>query len=80
MTLVKYTPQVLHNHARRSTEGWSAATVLLDVAGGLLSLSQVLLDAAARHDLSVLTGNPGAAPRSPHLIACVFVGGQGAQT
>lgn len=58
MTLVKYTPQVLHNHARRSTEGWSLANVLLDLSGGALSLAQVGLDAWARHDLSVVTGSP----------------------
>ncbi|KAI8476214.1 MAG: hypothetical protein J3K34DRAFT_516640 [Monoraphidium minutum] len=58
MTLVKYTPQVIHNHTRRSTQGWSLTTVLLDVAGGGLSLGQMLLDAAARHDLAVVTGNP----------------------
>lgn len=58
MTLVKYTPQVLHNHRRRSTEGWNLTNVLLDLSGGMLSFSQVALDAAARHDLSVITGNP----------------------
>lgn len=58
MTMIKYSPQVLHNHRRRSTEGWSLTNVLLDLGGGLLSFSQVALDAAARHDLSVITGNP----------------------
>lgn len=57
-TLIKYTPQVLHNHARRSTDGWNLANVLLDLAGGALSLSQVVLDAVARQDLEVVTGSP----------------------
>jgi cystinosin len=41
MTLVKYTPQVLHNHARRSTDGWNLTNVLLDLGGGVLSMAQV---------------------------------------
>jgi len=57
-TLVKYAPQVATNHARRSTRGWALEAVLLDLAGGVLSLGQVGLDAAARGDLSVVTGNP----------------------
>ncbi|GBF88420.1 hypothetical protein Rsub_01132 [Raphidocelis subcapitata] len=58
MTCIKYTPQVLHNHARRSTEGWNLTNVLLDLGGGTLSLAQVLLDAVARHDMSLITGSP----------------------
>jgi PQ loop repeat len=41
MTLIKYTPQVALNAARRSTEGWSLSNVLLDLGGGLLSFAQV---------------------------------------
>ncbi|KAI8469976.1 MAG: PQ loop repeat-domain-containing protein [Monoraphidium minutum] len=58
MTLIKYTPQVLHNHARRSTQGWNLTNVLLDCAGGALSFSQVALDAVARHDLGLITSTP----------------------
>jgi cystinosin len=57
MTLIKYTPQALLNAQRCSTEGWSINNVLLDLAGGLLSFSQVGLNAFARGDLSVITGN-----------------------
>jgi len=58
MTLIKYTPQALMNWKRRSTEGWEINNVLLDVSGGMLSFLQIGWDAAARHDLSVITGNP----------------------
>jgi LCT (Lysosomal Cystine Transporter) family transporter len=58
MTLVKYTPQALMNWKRRSTQGWEINNVLLDLSGGLLSFLQIGWDAAARHDLSVITGNP----------------------
>lgn len=57
-TLLKYFPQAAENHRRRSTTGWALEAVLLDTAGGVLSLSQVALDALARGDLSVVTGNP----------------------
>lgn len=58
MTLVKYAPQAVLNHNRRSTEGWHINNVLLDLAGGILSLAQILMDASARNDWSVVTGNP----------------------
>eukprot|EP00775_Hariotina_reticulata_P009904 gene9904-10061_t len=58
MTLIKYTPQALLNHRRQSTEGWQINNVLLDLAGGLLSFGQIGLNALARNDLSVVTGNP----------------------
>ncbi|KXS22563.1 hypothetical protein M427DRAFT_118527 [Gonapodya prolifera JEL478] len=43
--VVKCVPQVLHNWRRESTVGWSIEGVLLDLAGGLFSLAQLLLDA-----------------------------------
>jgi cystinosin len=58
MTLIKYTPQALLNHKRRSTDGWQINNVLLDLAGGVLSFAQIGLNAAARADLAVITGNP----------------------
>jgi hypothetical protein len=54
MTLVKYTPQVLHNHRRRSTEGWNLTNVLLDLGGGVLSMAQV--DAGANNHLGTPSG------------------------
>lgn len=76
MTLIKYTPQALLNAQRCSTEGWSINNVLLDVAGGLLSFGQVGLNAFARGDLSVITGQyAGCAHASVCAIVCVWGGG-----
>jgi cystinosin len=58
MTLIKYTPQAWMNFKRRSTDGWQINNVLLDLLGGVLSFTQIGVDAMARHDLSVVTGNP----------------------
>lgn len=58
MTVVKYAPQALLNHRRRSTVGWQVSTVLLDTAGAMMCLGQIVLDAAARQDWSIVTGNP----------------------
>jgi len=38
ITFVKYLPQVYLNYKRKSTVGWSLANVLLDLAGGSLSM------------------------------------------
>ncbi|OAA64643.1 lysosomal cystine transporter [Niveomyces insectorum RCEF 264] len=58
ITLVKYAPQVLANYRHRSTAGWSIAQILLDAAGGGLSLAQLLLDSYRQRDWSGVTGNP----------------------
>lgn len=50
--------QALLNAERKSTEGWQINNVLLDLAGGLLSFTQIGLNAVARADMSVITGNP----------------------
>jgi cystinosin len=46
----KYIPQVIINHRRRSTGGWSIHNVLLDFTGGLLSVVQQCGDAQATGD------------------------------
>ena len=58
VTVVKYTPQAVANWRNRSTRGWSIAQVLLDLAGGLLSLAQLALDSYLQRDWSGVTGNP----------------------
>jgi cystinosin len=58
VTLVKYAPQLRHNARNRSTRGWSIAQVLLDFAGGALSLAQQALDSWLLRDWSGITGNP----------------------
>lgn len=42
MSLIKYIPQVIHNYDRRSLKGFAIQSVLLDVTGGVASLSQLL--------------------------------------
>ncbi|ORZ41522.1 PQ loop repeat-domain-containing protein [Catenaria anguillulae PL171] len=45
-SLIKYLPQVYVPQLRtKSTQGWSIHNILLDATGGILSLSQLLLDA-----------------------------------
>lgn len=44
LTLVKCAPQVLLNYQRKSTSGWSICNVILDLAGGILSVMQIFLD------------------------------------
>lgn len=58
ISIVKYCPQVWMNWRRKSTDGWSIINVLLDFAGGLLSILQLLIDALAIQDWSAVTGDP----------------------
>jgi cystinosin len=51
-------PQVLTNYRNRSTHGWSIAQILLDFAGGILSIAQLGIDSYLQHDWSGITGNP----------------------
>lgn len=57
VTLSKYMPQVLTNYRRKSTVGWSIHTVLLDLAGGILSTAQLVIDAAVQGDWRAISGN-----------------------
>ena len=45
VNLVKNIPQLLLNHSRHSTVGWSIVGVLLDVCGSMLAFGQQALDA-----------------------------------
>ncbi|POR35035.1 Cystinosin [Tolypocladium paradoxum] len=58
VTLVKYTPQIVANWRNKSTHGWSIWQVLLDLAGGLLSVAQQAIDSWLQRDWSGVTGNP----------------------
>ncbi|EKD19947.1 uncharacterized protein L3040_002374 [Drepanopeziza brunnea f. sp. 'multigermtubi'] len=58
ITLVKYMPQVLTNRNNKSTKGWSIAQILLDFAGGILSILQLGIDSYLQGDWSGITGNP----------------------
>ncbi|GAB9466718.1 hypothetical protein Gpo141_00004084 [Globisporangium polare] len=58
LTLVKYIPQVVLNCQLQSTVGWAIWNVYLDIAGGVFSLAQQVLDSAATNDWSAITGDP----------------------
>jgi cystinosin len=56
--VLKYIPQAWMNYKRKSTEGWSIYPMLLDFAGGWLSLGQLVMDSALQHNWSGISGNP----------------------
>ncbi|KAF5671500.1 CTNS-like protein [Fusarium heterosporum] len=58
VTLIKYTPQIVTNYNNQSTEGWSISQILLDLTGGVLSVSQQAIDSYQQRDWSGITGNP----------------------
>ena len=51
-------PQVWTNYKWKSTLGWSIDQILLDVIGGALSITQLVIDSSLQNDWSGLTGNP----------------------
>lgn len=46
------------NYKRKSTDGWSIIQILLDLAGGVLSILQLVIDSSLEADWSGVTGNP----------------------
>ena len=56
--IVKYIPQAWLNYKRKSTVGWSIYPMLLDFAGGWLSLAQLVIDSSLQNDWSGVKGNP----------------------
>lgn len=57
ITTAKYIPQVLMNMKRKSCVGWNIWNILLDISGGVLSLSQLVGDAIDLNDVSSISGN-----------------------
>ena len=57
-TFIKYCPQVFVNYKRKSTVGWSIWQILLDFAGGVMSILQLLIDSSLQNDWSGVSGNP----------------------
>jgi hypothetical protein len=45
ISCIKYAPQAYLNYRRKATTGWSIGNVLLDFTGGILSISQMIVDA-----------------------------------
>ncbi|KAK2765397.1 hypothetical protein FQN54_008243 [Arachnomyces sp. PD_36] len=58
VTIVKYIPQAWVNYKRKSTVGWEINPMLLDLAGGILSIMQLVIDSSFQGDWSGITGNP----------------------
>lgn len=56
-TILKCVPQVYLNYTRKSTTGWSITNVFMDVTGGVLSISQLFLDASLQNNWSGITGH-----------------------
>lgn len=64
LTITKYVPQALSHTRERSTLGFSITQVLLDIAGGLFSLTQLTLDSYGSHNgwgnvAMAMADNPG---------------------
>jgi cystinosin len=57
ITCLKYIPQVMSNHKRKCTVGWSITSVLMDILGSVLSALQLFLDCDDTNDWSGITGN-----------------------
>lgn len=57
ITLIKYIPQAYMNFVRKSTDGWSIGNVLLDFAGGIFSILQMILDAYNYGDWTSFVGD-----------------------
>ena len=57
VSLIKNVPQLLLNHSRRSTVGWSIHGVLLDVTGSVAAFGQQALDAWNADDGGMVWGN-----------------------
>ncbi|KAG0003010.1 hypothetical protein BGZ79_001860 [Entomortierella chlamydospora] len=58
ISFIKYCPQVYINWVAKSTVGWSIHNILLDFTGGVLSISQLILDAYISGDWSGISGDP----------------------
>lgn len=56
--ICKYIPQMWVNYKRKSTLGWSIYPMLMDFAGGWLSLAQLVIDSSLQHDWTGVAGNP----------------------
>lgn len=58
LTIIKYAPQSWHNYRRKSTQGLSITMFILDFAGAILSIIQLVIDSAAAGDWSTVLANP----------------------
>lgn len=58
LTILKYTPQAWMNYERKSTQGLPMMPFILDMAGAVLSLLQLMLDSAYHGNQAVALSNP----------------------
>ena len=58
LTVTKYVPQVLLHFRRKSTIGWSIATVFSDLVGGTFSILQMVVISYNENDWSSFIGDP----------------------
>ncbi|XP_058751259.1 cystinosin homolog [Vicia villosa] len=59
MTLIKYFPQALMNFMRKSTDGFSIGSILLDFSGGVLNYSQMVVQSIGQDSWMNFYGNIG---------------------
>ncbi|XP_058812516.1 cystinosin homolog [Topomyia yanbarensis] len=57
-TLIKYFPQAYINYKRKSTEGFAIMNRLLDIAGGLFGILQMVINAWNFDDWQSILGDP----------------------
>ncbi|XP_058467247.1 cystinosin homolog [Malaya genurostris] len=57
-TLIKYFPQAYINYKRKSTEGFAIMNRLLDIAGGLFGILQMVINAWNFDDWQSIIGDP----------------------
>ncbi|KAF4667085.1 hypothetical protein FOZ61_008839 [Perkinsus olseni] len=57
ITFVKYIPQIIMNHRRKSTAGLAIQVPMMDIGGALFSGLQNILDAVYHNDIHIVTGN-----------------------
>lgn len=57
-SFVKYVPQVMSNFWRKSTIGFAATGMALDLVGGVFSLAQQSISAAVMHSAAPFSSNP----------------------
>ncbi|PRP86080.1 cystinosin precursor [Planoprotostelium fungivorum] len=58
VTTVKYIPQAYMNYTRKSTKGWSILFSVLDLTGGVLSITQLMFDGWRKEDWEGVRSNP----------------------
>ena len=56
--MTKFAPQILSHFRRKSTNGWSIATVFSDLIGGSFSILQMVVISCNENDWTSFIGDP----------------------